>query len=62
MKQYAFDLLKEKVFQLVDFHYDGEIEQIDCNCVFASVRNGWRPVCSADGTGVVFICTKCFSG
>ena len=56
MKQYAFDLLKEKVFQLVDFHYDGEIEQIDCNCVFTSLRNGRAQA------GVVFICTKCFSG
>ena len=40
MEKHAFDLLKEKVFQLVDFHYDGEIEQRDCNCVFASLRNG----------------------
>lgn len=38
MEKHAFELLKERVFQLVDFHYDGKIEQIDCDCVFAALK------------------------
>ncbi len=40
MKKEMFDLLKEKVFKLVDFEYDGEITFADSGCVFAALKDG----------------------
>lgn len=40
MEMEIFDLLKEKVFKLVDFEYDGEIVFTDSDCVFASLKDG----------------------
>ena len=36
----AFEALKEKVFGLVDFHYDGEINYIHTNCVYSERKAG----------------------
>lgn len=35
-----FKCLKEKIFDLVEFNYSGDLECVDSDCVLASLKNG----------------------
>lgn len=48
MERLGFDALKEKVFGVVDFSYDGEIEPVPSSSVYAEYRDGKAKVGGKD--------------